>query len=202
MEFDIDIRDAITTVQREFSHLSGQQLRQATARAINHTAAKAKTEAARVISKRYPHLSAKTAKDTIDIRKAYAGNLTGFVISSGRVLPVRGFKGRQINDGVSVNIAGQRKVIKGAFIRKMKSGHIGVFMRGKYSGREFIRRTTRNKAQISTKNDLPIQELYTLSIPRAFGLKTTTDAIEAVVNDERYGLAARLRHELSRMAGG
>lgn len=49
---------------------------------------------------------------------------------SGREVPLGKYPSRQTKRGVSVMVnKGQRRVIKGAFIAKMKSGHVGVFMR-------------------------------------------------------------------------
>lgn len=52
------------------------------------------------------------------------------ITPSGETTPVSAFPGaRQTKRGASVAINRQRKVIKGAFVATMKSGHTGVFKR-------------------------------------------------------------------------
>ncbi len=49
---------------------------------------------------------------------------------TGKQVPLGKYPARQTKKGVSVLVnKGQRKLIKGAFIAKMKSGHVGVFVR-------------------------------------------------------------------------
>jgi len=52
------------------------------------------------------------------------------ITPSGETMPVSAFPGaRQVKLGASVGINRQRKTIPGAFVAKMKSGHVGVFKR-------------------------------------------------------------------------
>lgn len=65
--------------------------------------------------------------------------------------PVSAFEPRQRVTGVSVAInAGKRKIIKGAFIARMRSGHVGVWLR-------------------DGSKRLPIHELYTTRVSDLFG---------------------------------
>lgn len=48
----------------------------------------------------------------------------------GKEVPLGKYPSRQTRRGVSIMVnRGQRKLIRGAFIARMKSGHVGVFMR-------------------------------------------------------------------------
>ncbi|MFT3843359.1 MAG: hypothetical protein QM723_40630 [Myxococcaceae bacterium] len=69
----------------------------------------------------------------------------------GTRMPVKEFQPRQTRAGVSVMInQGQRKVIPGAFIATMKSGHEGVYRR------------------VGGVKRLPIRELYTTRVADLF----------------------------------
>jgi hypothetical protein len=73
----------------------------------------------------------------------------------GTVVPVASMQYRQTKKGVSVAInQGRRKLIKGAFEARMKSGHVGIFTRA-------FRGAPR----------LPIREAFTTKISDCSGLK-------------------------------
>lgn len=69
---------------------------------------------------------------------------------SGKGVPMKTYPARQTKKGVTVQVnAGKRKLVKGAFIARMKSGHVGVFMR-------------------MGKKRLPIEELYSSTLAHVF----------------------------------
>lgn len=190
MDVYIDIKQAVADLRSEFSHLTNGQQNLAIARAINHVAAKAKTQASRDIRQEY-NVKAKDLKSAIYINKATRNYLEGTIIATGRPLPIMGFAARQTKKGVTVDVMGQRKLIRGSFMATMNSGHRGVFARGNYSGYNFQFRDKRIRKQ---GNDLAINELTTSSVPKMMQNNAVLSALEKGLTED---FPSRLRHELS-----
>ena len=185
----IDVKQAVKQLSKLTAQLSAEQTALATARAINHTIAKGKTEASRQIRSVY-NIKAKEVGKAISITKSTRTSLEGSINISGSPMPIIAFSPRQTRKGVAVTIKkGSRKVIQRAFIQRMKSGHTGVYARGEYGSDGFKFRRKRAK---KTGPDLPIQELLTTSVPQAFQADAV---IRAVGTKLEAGLASRLEHE-------
>lgn len=195
MDMQIDIRPAIRAIRKEAHGLTASQVNTAIARALNHTAAKAKTRSARDIGNIYKIKKAEIKKNIV-IGRAHRSRQSAAIIARGQPLPIMAFGARQVKSGVSANIMGTRKVIRGAFIATMKSGHKGVFARGQYAGYKFGFRTKRIR---KTGNDLSINELTTTSLPKAFSNNTVLTNLKTMVESE---LPPRLMHEILRMKNG
>jgi hypothetical protein len=131
-------------------------------RALNRTADGLKTDAGRKIRERYS-VTLKALSPAFSIRRATTADLVARVSASGRPLPLIGFAARQNKRGVSVAVRkGSRKTLAHAFIARMPSGHVGVFMR-------------RGKAR------LHIDEKFSVSVPGMFGAKEVQAALEGLV---------------------
>jgi hypothetical protein len=189
----IDIKDAVRGIRSQFAHLKSQsEVNSTIARAINHTAAKAKTAASRQIRDRYK-IRAKDLKPAIKVHKANRTNLEAAVMAVGRPLPIYAFGARQTKRGVSVNVMGKRQVIRSAFVATMKSGHTGVFARGGYKGYQFDFRRQRVQR---TGPDLSINEITTSSVPKMMANEIVISHLERIMSEQ---FPARLQHEVSRM---
>jgi hypothetical protein len=117
-----------------------------------------KAEASRRIRERKAMKVAMVNRAMTTIFPSSGGPLVWVLRASSEPMPVAAFNYRQTKQGVSVEInRGQRKLIRGAFVATMKSGHTGVFYR---TGRE----------------RLPIDEAYTTRVSDAF--KDATPDIE------------------------
>lgn len=202
----INIESAVSTLRSEFKDLSGPKFDLAVARAINHTLGKLKTTSSREIRTIYA-VSAKEINSGFSIRKATRGQLFGFLGAKGKPLPLAAFKPRQTKEGVSIVIKkGKRVVIKGAFMSTMGSGYKGVFARGTYQGGDFeFRRKRTNPAGGArlvngrwrpVNNDLQVNEVHTLTLPKAFENAVVIQSITRQVDAE---FPARMMHELLRM---
>jgi hypothetical protein len=209
-DFYIDINPAIDQIRREFYDVSNPRsnakINLAIARAINHTLAKAKTAASREIRQEY-NVKAKELKAGLSINKTSRTFTEGMLIATGRPLPLIAFGARQNftyvrgahgsrklkGGGVSVDVMGQRKIIKGAFIATMDSGHTGVFARGKYSGNGF---DFREKRLVKKGNDLAINELTTSSVPKMMQNNAVIKNLTLLLERD---FPARLQHEASRL---
>ena len=76
-------------------------------------------------------IKAKDAREAIRLRKATAAKPEGFIVISKKPIPLYDFGAKQGKGGVTVKVrkAGGRETLKGTFIAKMRSGHVGVFER-------------------------------------------------------------------------
>jgi hypothetical protein len=179
----IDVRADIDAAVRSLTNLQRTVIPTATARALNKTAAQAKTQAGREIRARY-NISSRLVGRQISVSPATKTTLTAIVKPSGRKFPVMAFQARQTPAGVRIQIIrGSPKVIAHAFIVRTRSGHLAVFARGRYSGRSFVHQKPR----------FPITELFTVGVPQAFGARVVIDALQRKVREKFPGI---LEHEI------
>lgn len=154
----------------------------ATSRALNKTAAQAKTQAAREIRNQY-NISSRVIGRHIRLHRATPATLTASVTAEGEKLPVIAFGARQTKRGVTVQIKrGERRLIRSAFLATLRSGHRGVFARGHYVGPAFLRRTSRIRPY--PKPDLPISELFTVGVPQGFSNRLVLEALDRKVREK------------------
>jgi hypothetical protein len=188
---DVSVRKAIDEV-RKLSGASGAEMDKAIVRAINHVAGTTKTAARREIQSMYK-LKAKDINQAFSIVRANSLTKTGSILAKGKRLPLYAFSPKQLKKGVRVNVMGERKLIPGAFLATMASGHEGVFARGQYKKDAFMFRKKRiNK----TGNDLPVSELRTTSIPMALSQDIILKKLSQQIDRDFPG---RLLHEVSRV---
>ncbi len=193
---EISVQTAIAKAKRDFADLSQKQIATGVSRAINHTLAIAKTAANREIRNTYK-APAKDIRASLSISRANSVQISqaGMLLAKGSRLPMLSFGARQTKRGVTVNVMGQRKLIRSAFIATMKSGHRGVFARGYYSSSEFNFRTKRLK---KNGNDTPINELRAVSVPKALSNNAILNALGNKITSHFPG---RLTHELLQIRG-
>ena len=189
----VDVTDATNKLRGLYRDLDGRQFDTQVARALNYTAARAKTSVSQGVRAEY-RIKAKDIKRAIVLRRAYVTKLEASIVAAGTSLPLRAFPHRQTRKGVSVAIMrGKRKVVQKAFVATMRSGHTGVFARGTYGGDGFKFRYKRISPP--GKADTPITELRTTSVPKAM----SRDAILEKVSDKIVAtFPKRLSHLLGR----
>lgn len=166
--------------------LSGTQRRLAVMRALNRAADTTKTNAIREIQKRY-NVTGKALRGTdrrsgaFFVKPPTPTRLVATVTASGNPLPLAGFRPRQTAKGVSLSVkkGAARRVIRGAFIARMKSGHVGVFHRMSPPGKRYLGKVGRHRGT-PNRQDLPIDELYTTAVPGMFGEKEVQEALRKV----------------------
>lgn len=146
--------------------------------ACNRVANSVRAQVVRLVRQRYPGFKAAAVRSAMKIARATYSRPRAMVQIRGRRTPLIAFSARQTKAGVSVNVR-QRKVIQGAFIATMKSGHKGVFRRTGQFGRGGSPRKER------------IAELRSLSIPQAVGQ-------ELLLLDLRGFARQRYKMELAR----
>lgn len=127
-QIKIDEND-LKKVRNMLSDIQGAGER-VTVRALNKTLIGVRTDASAAI--REVVTAKKAAVDeTIKISKATTGNSTAMIVCTGKPVALIDYSSRKTKRGVSVQVRKDRprKVVQGAFIAKMKSGHEGVFWR-------------------------------------------------------------------------
>ncbi len=169
-------RTDLKSLTRELKRFGRSGVDKATVRAMNSGIRSAKTAAKRSISKQR-FLSAKQAEAGLKVIFATPTRQQVEIRGRGRMLPLTQLKTgvnnpKQQSLGVKVNVAqGRRTLIKGGFIARMPSGHVGVFVRKHLGGGP--ERVPR----------LPIQEQKLPSIAHTL---TNDETIKAV--QDRYGV--------------
>lgn len=133
------LRLALTDIQRE-------AFPQAAARSVNRTAQSVESHAISDVAKQ-GGIRRKDVRSSFTRSRATNTHWVAVISATGRPIALINFNARQIRKGVSAKAWGQRKVYKGVFIAKMKSGHIGVYKR-------------------EGKGRLPIKELWGPSVPK------------------------------------
>lgn len=184
---NISVESDFRRVKVRLFELRTDVLEKAKIRALNKVAEQAKVAASREIRAAGYKIKASTIKSQIKVRKAGAGNPVAVVRCYGKVIPMIEFGARQTRDGVSVSVKHGRKIIKGAFIATMPSGHKGVF----------VRVGNQHKKVNGQWHGLPIKQLFGPSVPAAFSNQVIQSALVKLVRDK---YPAILEHEI-RFAG-
>ncbi|MGN6589284.1 MAG: phage tail protein [Sphingomicrobium sp.] len=163
----------------------------AVVRALNKTAAQARTAAAQEVRSAGYNIKSSAIKSSFYIDKARAGRLVVMLKSTGRPIALINYGARQSKSGVSVQVKVGRQVLRHAFIATMKNGHRGVFER---IGNKH-KKVKRNGKIVRT--GLPIKELFGPSIPQSL----SNDAVEkALMKKIREKFPQILKHELAFVA--
>lgn len=182
-------------------------------RALNKTMTGIKTDASTEIR---AILNAKKADvdDTFRVTSASVAAMSCKFVSTGKPLPLMTFGARNTKKGVSVQVkkTSARKVISGAFIATMKSGHKGVFWRKWHdrgvptkTGMEvqmsklgyFWSKQSRQFlpfAMLPYKYRLPIKELYSSRVPDVL---SDPPVINSVIEKANARLVVNLDREVN-----
>jgi hypothetical protein len=137
--------------------------------ALNRAADGVKTDASSEIRKTY-RIKKATVDRAFNTQRATAGSLTAIVRVRGRPLSLAGFGARTNKraGGVSVDVKGTRKVIRGAFLRTLRTGYDNEYQV------VFIR---------EGKSRYPIKALKTVDVPGLFIMQDINAAVVEGVND-------------------
>lgn len=170
----IDVRVDIARVTAKLNATREAVIGKATVRALNKTAAQAKVAASREIRDAGYKIKAGAIKDSIRITQATRALLVSAVKPKGRPIPLIDYGARQTAKGVTVSVKNGRKLIRGAFIAVMPTGHKGVFVRVG-DGRKKVK---------GKSSGLPIKELFGPSIPAAFKNEVVMGALMRFVREK------------------
>lgn len=152
-------------------------------RAINKLIAQAQVAGLRAINTEYrigPRAFEKYVRTTL----VTGTRLEALITVRGQGLPLQLFNPRTIGKpgrrggGVRVTLKGRTFLIPHAFIKTMKSGHVGVFARGAYGGKGKQDFTGERFGRFQFgKRRYSINELFTFAPPGAFSNPIVTEAM-------------------------
>ena len=186
-ESAITISTDLKQLAKELKRFGSKGVPKANRRAMNSAVRKAKTTAKRQLAIKR-NLSAKQAESGLTIVFATEARASVAIKGRGSMLPLTALKQgvsgpKQFPLGTKATVArGKRTLIKGAFIARMPSGHIGVFVRTKIGGGP--RREPR----------LPIQEQVLPSIAHTL---VEPDVVDAILKQYRETYTPTLQKQLS-----
>lgn len=146
---------------------------------LNKLIDQTKTAAARAIRDTGYKIKLPVIKAGLYTFYANSGRLTASLSAKGFPIPLINYGAKQSGSGVSVDILNGRKVIPGAFIATMPSGHTGVFIRVGKVHKKVI------KNDRAMWSGLPIKQLFGPSIPDAFNNKKVQEIL-IKGNDEKF----------------
>ncbi|WP_434107650.1 phage tail protein [Paraburkholderia caffeinilytica] len=160
-------------------------------RALNRTAAQARTGGARMVRASGYNLKASAIRRSFSIERATPSRLAVTLRATGRPVALINYGATQTKKGVTVRVKNGRRTLRHAFIATMPNGHKGVFER---TGRGHRKVTKDGRVYMS---GLPIRELYGPSIPDAL----LNDAVQKALTNLIAGkYPAILAHELAWLA--
>lgn len=171
----IDVRTNAVLIRAQVE-LDSKELRTATRDSLNRAADRTKTRASSLLRETY-EIKKKDLDKAFHVRRATRDTLVAIVGARGYPLPVYDFKPRpgdvvrpQPGLGVSVSVKkGSRAVLKGSFVARMKSGHIGVFVR---RSSHYMKRVGPRGGRVKA-----IKERFVPSVPGMLGFKEVDAAI-------------------------
>jgi hypothetical protein len=179
----IDVQHNFRRVAIKLFELRTDVLEKAKIRALNKVAAQAKVAASKEIRAAGYNMKARVIKQKITIVRAATGKPYVTIRVYGSSIPLIHFGARKTNSGVSVSVKYGRKLIKGAFIATMPSGHQGVF----------VRTGNLHKKINGQWHGLPIKELFGPSVPVAFSNNIVQQALNKLIREK---FPAILEHEI------
>lgn len=178
----ITVKTNLDATLAQFDQLTTEMKGKALARAMRRTGERSRTIMTREVRKEY-NVKATDIKNTIRIKRNTSGRVIGIILESkGNRLPFAYFAPKQNAIGTSIKIKRARKMIPSSFIAKLRYDMAVAKREG--------------------KKRLPIQELYTISIPEMLGAKNVTDAALKAI-DEELGqrIVSELNYQVLRLTG-
>lgn len=193
----VNVRHNADLVAMEFMAAAQEMRDTAMVRALNKMADQVKVASAREVRAAGYGLKISTIKAGIRVKRASQGNLKAAVIASGRPIPLIQYSARETSKGVTVNVQKGRKLIAGAFIATMPSGHRGVFVREEGGKHKRVK-----KGGKVSWHQLPIRELFGPSVPDGLANKAVQDALQQLITEKFPDILEHEHSWLRRRAGG
>lgn len=222
----VNVDKTIQDFKKEFAHLSKEQMNKATARAINRTLLKGRTEARKAVKVEYniPQKNLNGIKN----KNAHPSFLEGYITASAKPIPMDAFSPRfetstgsisisrkgvqktrdykrakkNPGKGVSVEVKkGQRQVVPYAFM--IKGAKPRVFARGKYKmGGGSFGFIQRNKRENKSGNDTPIKPLISVTVHGAVINDKVRGNIKNIIDlNFRKDMEHEIKYLIGRMGG-
>lgn len=189
-----DLSKTTDQLKKEFSQLSGSEMRRGVRLALNDAMTKAGTALSKRIKQDY-EIDQKGIRKAIRVAKATDSNLVAALEATGKPISLIYFKPQQESDGVSISIIrGKRSIIKHSFlITTKRSGTPLVVGKGSYKGGGGKFKFRFKRVRPYPNPDLPVTKMTGPSIPYIWMRKNSTimpDVLKAI--EPAY--EKRLRH--------
>lgn len=189
----LDVRADVKGIKASLTKYVGEQ-QKAVVRALNKTAAQAKTAASQEVRAAGYNIKASAIKKSFVIQRAKAGSLVVVLKATGRPIALINYGARQTKNGVSFQVKSGRQTLRHAFIATMSNGHQGVFERFGPAAIKGSKVVVNGKKR---RPNTPIREKFGPSIPQSLA----NDAVEkALMAKIRQKFPQILRHELAFVA--
>lgn len=184
----ITVKSNLDDTLKQFDQLTDELKGKALSRGMNRTGQRSRTIMTREVRKEY-NVKATDIKNSIRIKRnsprgdKLGEKIIGIILESkGRRLPFGYFSPKQNAVGTSVKIKKARKMIPSAFLAQLQAEQA--------------------VAQRKGKKRLPIQQLYTISIPEMLASKKVSDVVLKAIEDElEKRIMAELNYQVLRLTG-
>lgn len=178
MAIKVDVRGSMAGIIADMGRVKREVIDKAVPRALNKVIDQVRTTAAREMRGAGYNLKVGDIKKAMTVSRATPARLTANVLSSGRPIALIKYGARQTAKGVSVDVLRGRKVITGAFIATMPSGHKGVYVR---VGKNHKKVMKNGRVMWS---GLPIKELFGPSVPDGLANKAVQEALQRLIEEK------------------
>ena len=168
----ISVEDANTEKVELFLKAYGNQAKAAIKKSLNRAANGVKTDAAKEARTTYT-VKATAVKKACTLSKATNSRLDASAVFLGKGIPLYAFAPKPskphlyVKAGITVKVKATRKKVRGGFVARMRSGHVGVFKRTGKFGRNHVDELEK------------FRELTSTSIPQMLNNSKVKSALEA-----------------------
>lgn len=190
----VSVQTNINAVLARMDNYRREVVDKAIPRALNRTSEQGRTAASRELRAAGYNISASEIKGAIRITKASRGRLKTTLHVRRRVKSLMDYSPRQTKAGVTVKVAGQRKLIPGAFIAQLRNGAQGVFIEDASAGKTVLRHSKEYKrGSRGGWLSVPVRKLFGPSVGGAYSTDRVQAVMQRVIGE---AFEARLVHEL------
>lgn len=137
--------------------LGGKKMRQVANRALNQTGDQGRTKVLRALSKQ-TGLTQKVIKRYIKVKRSEWGRLEYKISSSGRDVPLKYFKPKEVEGGTTAKPFGKATFYPNAFFRGGVFPSRRVELGGKMNGHVFVRLDDKGRALMKAKSGVNVSE--------------------------------------------
>ena len=198
MPATVNIKSNIAAVLANLDGYRADVVDKAIPRALNRTGEMAITAASREIRSAGYNFTASEIKAAMRQIKASQSQRTTTIKTKRTTKSLMDFNPRESKAGVTVKIAGARKLIKGAFIAQRANGAYGVYIEDKAAGKIIVRRRAQYKrGSHGGWHAFPCRKLYGPSVGGVYSTERLQQIMQALIAST---FEARLTHEITNLS--
>lgn len=165
-----------------------------TNRALNKTLTGVKTDASAAI-REVITAKKKAVDQTFKIKKASSNNMSAYIASTGKPIPLAAFAHTKTKAGMRIQVRRQsaKKLWPGSFKKQLKSGHEGIFQREYHATPRRPYRENFAYGVLPREYRLPMKEKYG---PRAPDILSNQPVMSKVIKQAHERLHKNIEHEM------